>query len=195
MKTKSFTDFIFGILPSCVWILPLLICEPLSVVLAILCAVFIHESGHLFAFFATGAGLPSLRGSPFGLIFMPSRQMSYKQELLVALAGPFFNLAFAFALLFFGGDDAFGLIAGMNIGAALYNLMPISTLDGGRIVFSFLSIIFEFRTAFSISRAVSVFFLSLFLFFSLWLILFHDAGYRIFFSILLIAAAADKNQQ
>ena len=195
MQTKRYADLLIGILPSAAWILPLLLCEPLSLVLALLCAVLVHEAGHLAAFFAVGVGAPSLSGSFFGFILMPSRQLSYKQELLVAAAGPFFNLAFAFFLLIFKRSEGASLVAGMNIGAALYNLLPVSTLDGGRIVFSFFCMIFEYRTALSVCRAISFFCLCFILFFSLWLILFHDIGYRIFFSIMLIAAASDKNQR
>ncbi len=198
MRAHKYTDIIFGLLPSVAWLLPLLICEPVSLVCALFCAVFIHEGGHLLAFFLTRSGAPRLLGSPVGLVLVPERQLSYPRELIISAAGAFSNLLFAFILLFAGvGETSEGahLLIGMNIATALYNLLPISTLDGGRIVFSFFAMIFELDTAVALCRAVSYFSIAALVFFSLWLILFFDVGYRMFFSLMLIAATADKNQR
>ena len=137
-------------------------------------------------------------GTPVGLVLMPSRQLSYASELTVAVMGPLFNVLFALLLIFIGSEyksDVFYLLSGISIASAACNLVPISKLDGGRIIFSICAMIFELDTAERICYTVSFFACCVLIFFSLWLILFHDIGYRIFFSLLIIIVASEKNQR
>ena len=188
--------FINALLPSCVWLFPLLLCEGLSFSLALLCSVFVHECGHLLAFRLTGAGAPRLIGSPVGLILMPRCVLSYKSELIIAAFGPLCNLLFTFLLmLLFPASNGAAMVAGTSACSAVCNLFPISTLDGGRICSCILSLFFHEETARNISQAISFIVLACALFFSLGLILMYDCGYNIFFFIAALIALSDKNKR
>ena len=198
MTARKFTDYFLALCPALVWLTPLLICEPLSFSLSLLCSVFIHESGHIFAFFLTGAGRARLFGSFGGLLLTPTHQLSYGQELVVAMLGPLFNLAFAFVLLVCAHIwkyDALYLLTGVNLSCAICNLLPVFELDGGRMLFSFCAMAFSLDTAQKIHRGVSLVALSVMLFFSLYLVLMLDAGYRILLWVAIIILASDKNKR
>ena len=198
MTKKRFTDALFSLVPSLFWLLPLLLCEPFSVSLSLLSATLIHESGHIFAFFLTSSGAPRLEGRAFGLLLMPSRPLSYKKELVIALFGPLFNLILAVFLFLFSrplfkeGELLFIFI---NLCVGISNLLPISFFDGGRILFSSLALVFPLPVCEKISSFISFFTLFFLLFFSLWLLLLHDAGYKIFISVFLILAFLAKKQR
>lgn len=197
-KKTKFTESALSILPCLSWLLPLILCEPLSSALALVSASLMHEAGHIFAFFITSSGMPKLEGRPFGFILLPPRPLSYKSELIIALFGPFFNLLFGALLLFCAlpsPSDAEYYFIFLNIMTALYNLLPISFLDGGRILFSLSALVFPLPIAEKIKDCVSFFFLLFALFLSLWLIMMKGVGYTLFFTVGLFMLFSSKNQR
>ncbi len=60
-------------------------------------------------------------------------KLSYRQELLVSLAGPMVN-----ALLFFAALETNPTFALTNFGLFCYNMLPLYPLDGGRMLRAFL---------------------------------------------------------
>lgn len=91
-----------------------------------------HELGHLLCLRVFSAPVKLIRLTAFGAeIHAPLLCLSYQQELLTALAGPASNLLLAF--LAAGCREGY-LFAGMNLLLALMNLLPISGLDGGRVL-------------------------------------------------------------
>ena len=198
-RTKTrFTESVFSLLPCLAWLLPLIVCEPISSVLALLSASLMHEAGHIFAFFITKEVKPELKGTPFGFILMPARPLSYKSELIIALFGPLFNIIFATLLLLYAlpspSSSEYYFIF-LHILTALYNLLPISFLDGGRILFSLSALLFPLYTAEKIRDIISFFLLLSGLFFSLWLILTQNAGYSIFLTVGFFMLFSSKNQR
>lgn len=102
----------------------------------LLCFVFciLHELGHLTAMFFLGERVRDITLGYFGMrIDCGGRIMSRLHETLIAAAGPAVNLILAFVCRIMNFDEAFG----MNIGLAAFNLLPVSMLDGGRILSSF----------------------------------------------------------
>ncbi len=96
----------------------------------------LHELGHIAAIRLLGGGIGSFGGGGQGLS-LAVNGLSYKGELLAALAGPLTSLLLALG---------FGLAAWCGVGERLWffcfangalaamNLLPILPLDGGRIL-------------------------------------------------------------
>lgn len=89
----------------------------------------LHESGHLAAMLFFGSVPRKLELGYFGMkIVTGSRLLSPKKEIIIAAAGPAVNVLLA--LLLIGRKDR----ALMSLALAVFNLMPVPMLDGGRIL-------------------------------------------------------------
>ncbi len=115
-------------------------------------AILIHESGHLLIACLLGVKPRELCLSLFGARLRLSGMLSYRRELLIAAAGPAANLvtaAFLLIPLILAGEGALEayLTAGgvsatfalASVGLAGINLLPVRSLDGGRILHCFLA--------------------------------------------------------
>jgi hypothetical protein len=110
----------------------LLLREPLGYALFLLAAVILHEAGHLLAFFLLGEPSPSLSGRAGGLLLSPRGEMlSYRRELLVASAGPLFNLLALGVLPEYVANVLFSALI-FSIMRILMALFRIPTVEAGR---------------------------------------------------------------
>lgn len=108
-------------------------------------AILTHEAAHIVTSKAFGVTLESVELTPFGgLARVPAVANDPRVETCVALAGPFNNFfLIALGLLL----DKVGLLnpavltvfLDLNLGIALFNLIPVLPLDGGRILRAMLS--------------------------------------------------------
>lgn len=111
-----------------IW-LGLLIClDPAGLILPFLAAAAVHEMGHLICMRCAGVAVRKLRLSMVGAS-LETGSMTNRQELCCAAAGPLANLLTG--VLFFRHSIRFGLLSGL---LALFNLLPVWPMDGGRIV-------------------------------------------------------------
>jgi Zn-dependent protease len=105
--------------------------------------IFVHEMGHYAVARQQGikAGVPVF--IPFVGAFIGLKQQPHdaRQEAIIAIAGPLVGSAAAFATLLVGqaqGGTRFGhlLLALAQVGFIinLFNLIPVSPLDGGRVL-------------------------------------------------------------
>ena len=144
-------------------------------------AALIHELGHLAAAVACVVRITGMRLDLFGARLELPGLLSYRQELLVALGGPAANLLTA-AVLFrawtacgcpvcgaspslSGWALVLGVLLPASLGLCAVNLLPIATLDGGRILSCLLSLTLGADVARRVLRLLSLFLLSL-----LWLL-------------------------
>jgi Zn-dependent protease/predicted transcriptional regulator len=106
-------------------------------------SVLMHELGHSIVALHYGVAVRSITLFIFGgVAWMDQEPDSPRAELRIALAGPAVN--FALAPLFFGLAGLFGLgepgmaifrwLGALNLGVALFNLLPGFPLDGGRVL-------------------------------------------------------------
>lgn len=107
---------------GCLW----LALSPAGLFLSFLCSVVLHELGHWLVLKACGFPLQRLQITALGCI-MQTPPLPYRIEGICALAGPAVNL-----LLFSLGlhwNAGFSLV---NLTLAVFNLLPLWPLDGGR---------------------------------------------------------------
>lgn len=109
--------------------LAVLIClDPAELCLPFLIAAALHECGHLLALRLCRVPLRRLRIGMTGAV-METAVRSRREELLCAAAGPVVNLLLG--ALFWRVCPVFSML---NLLLAAWNLLPVSPLDGGRIV-------------------------------------------------------------
>ncbi len=113
--------------------------------LPVAAAAVLHECGHIGAARLSGTPLRALCIDLFGARLHLGGLMSYQQELWVAAAGPLANLISAAAVLLPRIRDlpavpeAIGegklLFPVASLGLAAVNLLPVRSLDGGRMLY------------------------------------------------------------
>lgn len=95
-----------------------------------------HELGHIAAIRLLGGTIKGVRLTAVGAELVLARPLAYWQEGLSALAGPGINLLLALAGCHFALT-----FAGLNLTLALFNLLPVGRLDGGRAVYCTLALL------------------------------------------------------
>lgn len=102
-------------------------------------SLVIHEYGHVWAMRTIGIPTKGIYLIPFvGGAAVPERAFASRlEEHFVAIAGPAFGLAQAtviYGLFAFFGNPLLGAVAAWIAVLNLFNMIPITPLDGGRIV-------------------------------------------------------------
>lgn len=94
----------------------------------------LHEAGHLTAMLICGKKAEKIRLGYFGMKIVTEKKFlpPYK-EAFIAVAGPVVNLIL-FVIFYFWGKTDFATI---SLGLAVFNLLPVTMLDGGHILTAF----------------------------------------------------------
>ncbi|MDF2837637.1 MAG: peptidase [Paenibacillus sp.] len=112
--------------------------------------VFVHELGHVFAARGLGWRIREIKLLPFGGVAeVEAGGANAKEEALVAVAGPLQNVWMG---LLAWGCGAIGLwsepwadyVVQANLMIALFNLLPIHPLDGGKLTHALLSVFVDY---------------------------------------------------
>ena len=103
-----------------------------------LTACVAHELGHVIAIYLLGGAIKEMHLTVVGAELVLERPLGYWQEGLAALAGPGGNLLLA---LMFCNVSRGLTFAGLNLVLALFNLMPVGRLDGGRALYCTLALL------------------------------------------------------
>lgn len=133
--------------------------------LSLFTIVFIHELGHVAAAKMVGVNVISVQMLPFGgvAVMDDTAQLTAGREIIIALAGPLQNMVLiGLAWLF----HAFGLWEGpfmsyfihSNLLIALFNLLPILPLDGGKICQSLCSLVLPYHSTLIWCHRISLLF-------------------------------------
>ena len=139
--------------------------ENLLVPLAL--AIVIHELGHVAAIILLGGTISSLTFNAGGLnISYNSNSFTYMQDVICALFGPLFGI-FAAVIASNLGYKVFG---GISLSISVFNLIPVRPLDGGRILWSIITA-FDFCNAERIVCFIEVALITIFLIFSLYVVI------------------------
>ena len=108
----------------------------------LLLAVLLHEVGHLFAMWVLECAPKRIRLIPAAIEITAPPHMSAGQEVIVAVSGPLVNgalfLAFYLNYTVFQSELS-ATYAAVNLLLMLFNLLPVTGLDGGTVAFCLLS--------------------------------------------------------
>ena len=121
------------------WMTCLLLSEKGDAAAAILSAAILHEMGHLLALRIFRIQITGLRIGILGaeLKTRGREKLSYGREAVVLLAGPAVN-GISIPILLFAANmfdwPEGTMLAGAHFLLALFNLLPVLPLDGGRIL-------------------------------------------------------------
>lgn len=122
----------------------------------------IHEIGHSLSAAKRGYRLKKLVLMPYGAIVKGDiRDMTYQDEVVIALSGPFLSLFIAALFVSFWWiiPEAYPyteLCVLANLTIATVNLLPCYPLDGGRVFLAFLSCFIKRKTALKISKIIGL---------------------------------------
>ncbi len=110
---------------------------------AILLAAGLHEGGHWVAAWGCGTVVGVMKLDLFGARMKLYGLMSYRREAWIAAAGPLVNLlsaAMVYPLWQRTASSGFAsLFFYASVGLAAVNLLPVRSLDGGRMLFCVLA--------------------------------------------------------
>ncbi len=157
---------------SAIWIVFLIISKT-PFIIPLLCAVILHECGHLLCAVILKIKIKRFDLSLLGARIKTYSTLSYKDELVFALGGPLmgllgFALTFKIAIANFYSPFCQSFLFPFSILSlclSIFNLLPLASLDGGRILKCALGLIFSLDTAEKVIKIAS--FLTLI---SLWML-------------------------
>ena len=150
-----------------IWLITLIYFKPPYVPQMII-AVAMHEAGHLACAKALGIRVKSMTLSMLGARIRCESIPSYGKEFLLAAAGPLAGIAlFVICYLFnkFHVSEFLLSTGAVSLALAIFNLLPLPSFDGGRMIFCAACSIFSLDKALKISNTLG--FISILL---LWLL-------------------------
>ena len=150
------------LLPSCLWICAIIYFEGIYLFLCVTMAACFHECGHLLAFSALGIPAPKFVPVVRGVRLVTDTPLGYRQEFLIALAGPLANLFCFLAGMVWGSRfPALADFGEASLMTALCNLVPMSELDGDRMLRCLIAPYVSDRTMYYLHTCSSAIFLFL----------------------------------
>ena len=156
-----------------------------QVPIVILCAVSIHELGHVFAGRLSKNRMGSIAAQTGGFLLSARKAYgSYFSEALIALSGPAFNLLSVILILPFS-FDAKPLFTQTSIALAVLNLLPINGFDGLHVTECVAYVFLPYRFAYKMCSLVS--FLAAFFLWSISVYLVIKTGTSISFFLFSVA--------
>ena len=118
--------------------------------------IFIHEIGHTIGALFYKWNIKKIIILPFGgiTLFNEYINKSLKEEFVILILGPLFQILFYFILCFFNIESA--LITNYHYSLLLFNLLPIIPLDGSKLLNIILNKITNFKLSHMLTIYVSI---------------------------------------
>lgn len=141
MKLKLFGTEIYVSFFFAVVITAMLAVDRTGMVLPVIFAVFMHETGHLFAMWLLKCSPKQIRLVPASVQIVQKFVAKPKNDIIIALSGPLANilLFILFYINYIKFQNIFTLYyALINLLIGIFNLIPVTGLDGGTILFNLL---------------------------------------------------------
>lgn len=98
-------------------------------------SLLVHEGGHLICMFLLSLPPKEIRLHLFGIDIVRDKNAGYLSDAAISFAGPLANIIFSL----------FGFPESLILG--IVHLLPIISLDGGRVLFSLLALFLSHKTA------------------------------------------------
>ena len=136
--TRIYISFLF-----CATVSLMLALDRTGLIIPTLFAVLIHETGHLFAMWASDCAPKEIRLIPASVQIIEKYGTPSKKQAWIIISGPLANIAIGAALYinFYLNSSRFSAVfALLNAVMAIFNLLPVSGLDGGRLIELLLSL-------------------------------------------------------
>ena len=134
MKFKFFETEIYISFLFCAVLCFMLVVDRTGLMIPTLFAVFIHESGHLLAMWAADCQPHAIRLIPTSVQIVRGFSPKRGGEIAITICGPAANLVIFGVLaanyLIFNSEQSL-TFAILNFAIAVFNLLPVSGLDGG----------------------------------------------------------------
>ena len=130
--TKIYVSFLFAATVSF-----MLATDRTGLVIPTLFSVLIHETGHLFTMWVTDCAPREIRLIPASVQIIEEYSRPQKARAAVSVSGPLANVAVGAALFInahISGSDTAMRFALINGVVAAFNMLPVSGLDGGRLL-------------------------------------------------------------
>jgi stage IV sporulation protein FB len=143
-----------------------LVLDTTGLVLYAILAIIFHEFGHIIMLWICKIPVSEIDFKPFGICIVLSNNnsISYRKEIMIAVGGPLMNLLLASASLTLSSFGIFQheliVFAIFSVAAAIFNLLPIGPLDGGRILTAIFCIKYDAIKADRIIKGISIILLS-----------------------------------
>ena len=137
-----------------------------ALIIPIIAAIFIHELGHITASIILKVEIKCITISILGARLEMNGEISYLKEFIISRSGPMFGfLGFLLTSQIDIQSQTILNFSIISLALSIFNLLPIKTLDGGRIVKCLLYSLFSLDLSEKIMQIIT--FLTIF---SFWLI-------------------------
>ena len=117
--------------------------------------IFFHELGHAITGIVLGFKLDKIIIYPYGGVtkFNNLENTSLNKEIIMLLMGPIIQIVTYYILNYFFKYD---YLKNYHLSILIFNLLPILSLDGGRLLNIFFNKIFSYRKSFYLSIFISI---------------------------------------
>ncbi len=167
----------------------ILLVDRTGIMLLGLISVVIHELGHLIFMIITKKQPESVSFQLGGIIIKSNGFSGYNNDFLIAMGGCLFNLiAFSFSSYFYykTKSEMAMLFSAANLGLFLFNLLPVSGLDGMDLIKLKLLKKFSIEKTNKICNIISILFLLTSLFVAIVLTYFKSINPTILISLIYL---------